>query len=283
MKSFLKKIIPKTLRDYIYFLRIRGFKRQALYTYLSLIQRFHFKVDSVVKVSLRGETISFPLSQKANVAQRFVKNGQSIAELISFSKLCERKSCLLDVGAAQGIFSVVFASFSKSGSALAVEPAESMISQLDETFELHGGQRLRAVGVALGKLKGTSSFTAYGDGQIRMSKATADNRPEIETDTMDAFLEASGFSPDLVKIDVEGFELDVVEGGVRFLTECSPTLFMEIHPDILKSEGIALLELKLRSLDYEIYDLNGNIVSDLKRFCSTLRDSPNVGHVICEK
>ena len=40
------------------------------------------------------------------------------------------------------------------------------------------------------------------------------------------------------KIDVEGFELEVLQGGQRLFTESSPVLFLDGHNDFLRRRSI---------------------------------------------
>jgi FkbM family methyltransferase len=40
-----------------------------------------------------------------------------------------------------------------------------------------------------------------------------------------------GFSPHVMKIDVEGFELEVLKGAARMLSGSHPHLIVEIHPE----------------------------------------------------
>jgi len=70
--------------------------------------------------------------------------------------------------------------------------------------------------------------------------------PAIQLDT---FLQgADEPAPDVIKIDVEGAELQVLEGGRRLLAEHRPLLLMEIH-HICQMFGVKNL---LHSLGYQL-------------------------------
>jgi hypothetical protein len=49
--------------------------------------------------------------------------------------------------------------------------------------------------------------------------------------TIDAILERERYEPDLIKLDVEGYELQAVRGASGFLRRNPVDLFIEIHPD----------------------------------------------------
>ncbi len=63
-----------------------------------------------------------------------------------------------------------------------------------------------------------------------------------------------GFVPDVVKIDVEGTELDVLKGMSKVLPQIK-ALFVEIHPELYKAnEGEKILEFLKDFRVYEICD-----------------------------
>ena len=55
--------------------------------------------------------------------------------------------------------------------------------------------------------------------------------------SIDAFCAARGTSPDVIKVDVEGAELDVLRGARQTLASCSPALFVEFHPSLWPARG----------------------------------------------
>lgn len=62
----------------------------------------------------------------------------------------------------------------------------------------------------------------------------------------------------LIKIDVDGNELDVLYSAKKFLLKNSPHIVMEFSPSALKSKGILIKDFYsyLKSINYSIYDLN---------------------------
>ncbi len=54
---------------------------------------------------------------------------------------------------------------------------------------------------------------------------------EIMLTSVDAFSETASVSPDLIKIDVDGYELKVLKGARRTLLEKRPILLLELHTD----------------------------------------------------
>jgi hypothetical protein len=59
----------------------------------------------------------------------------------------------------------------------------------------------------------------------------------------------------VMKIDVEGWELNVVQGGMRFLRECCSAVVCEVTPGWLSDQrqSAAILTAELKALGYEAY------------------------------
>jgi FkbM family methyltransferase len=94
-------------------------------------------------------------------------------------------------------------------------------------------------------------------------------------------------APNLVKIDTEGFELKILHGATRMLTELRPPLFFEFFPEFIRREGgepDGLFELLARhGYDFFLfYDGAGNLLTPvdgsrteqllaLRRYCELRR------------
>lgn len=70
----------------------------------------------------------------------------------------------------------------------------------------------------------------------------APNAVTVKVTTLDRELKDAG-KVDLIKIDVEGFELNVLKGAVNILTRHKPVLFMEIDDKLLKSNQTSPAEI----------------------------------------
>ena len=65
----------------------------------------------------------------------------------------------------------------------------------------------------------------------------------VPTVTFDGFCAERGVTPDVVKLDVEGAEVDVLTGAHAFLGRRQGTLLIEAHPVKLEHFGHTLDEL----------------------------------------
>jgi FkbM family methyltransferase len=87
----------------------------------------------------------------------------------------------------------------------------------------------------------------------------------VQTITLDTFCQEAGVWPDVVKIDVEGAELLVLQGAKRLLEEVCPILIIAVHPYWLPAgQSTANIVSLLTSFGYSVFDSRGNQVEELK-------------------
>lgn len=84
---------------------------------------------------------------------------------------------------------------------------------------------------------------------------------EVDVITLDSYVKQNNISPDLIKIDTEGFELNVIRGARKLLTENELIILFESTNRNQKNQ----LYDEFLGLGYRIYNLNNNIDKSLSR------------------
>jgi FkbM family methyltransferase len=80
-------------------------------------------------------------------------------------------------------------------------------------------------------------------------------RIDVPCTTLDSFVRSSGVIPDVVKIDVEGAELLVLEGAKRLLAVHRPVLIIGVHPYWLpRAHSVDGMLALLAQFDYKLRD-----------------------------
>lgn len=141
-----------------------------------------------------------------------------------------------DVGAYIGYYTLLFAKYARE--AHAFEPLPANLAVLRENVRLNGLENVSIHPVAVAEREGAVRIGASlgSDSMASARRADAPTRLDVPTTSLDAFCAASGASPDLVKIDVEGLELEVLRGMRGVLDEKRPIVFLEIHTTQLTDE-----------------------------------------------
>src|SRR5262249_14957155 len=89
------------------------------------------------------------------------------------------------------------------------------------------------------------------------------------TVTLDNFAAAMNISPDFIKIDVEGAELQVLRGMLSLLSKSRPLVWIEFHawPNMTLQQGMQRALAMLQPLDYEVLDpLTGQRITRADQF-----------------
>jgi FkbM family methyltransferase len=185
-------------------------------------------------------------------------------ELDAFLAGCRGRHRFLDVGACHGLFSLAFTAGRADAEAVAVEPSPLAWEVLASSLRLNGGARVTPVQAAVGAAPGTLTMR-YSWHHLEASPGAAGDPAAVEVPlrTLDLLCDELGFHPDLVKIDVEGYELAVLRGALRLLAAGRPVVFLEIHPQRIAELGGSLAEIAalFAELGYRIFDLRGRPLS----------------------
>jgi FkbM family methyltransferase len=152
---------------------------------------------------------------------------------------------MIDVGANWGYFSLIAAArVGAAGRVLALEPDPRQFERLRANVALNAESGIETLQVAASDLEGRAVLQGYleGDtnrGTSRITGGTAgDGAFDVRCVTVDA-LTAAFPRVDVVKIDVEGFEPEVIEGMAEGLrAHRYRTIVLELHPDIVAARGL---------------------------------------------
>ncbi len=157
-----------------------------------------------------------------------------------------RNGVVLDVGANIGTFTLPLAFHVTEGSVIAVEPSPAALRRLTEhTASSRPAHRVTIVPSALGREPGEltlhpssrqgaqdiGTWSAYGEESTGIT---------VEVRRGDDLLESLGIDRlDLIKIDVEGMEVDVLAGLRQSLVRHRPAVICEVVPRLQERAGHA--------------------------------------------
>lgn len=193
----------------------------------------------IVKKNLPSRFNSTPLYVSPCSQLKYLKLGENSfdKELIDFAfNYVSETSNVWDIGANVGIFSFAAASIAKKGSVLAVEPDIFLINLINKSKLLDENKKLnlQTLSVAISDKYDILPFLIFKKGRainkfvtLQSSSLSEDNEIVfVPTVTLDSLLKIS--CPDLIKIDVEGAELLVLNGAKKILSEVRPIIYIEV-------------------------------------------------------
>ena len=149
-------------------------------------------------------------------------------------KVLRDDAVALDIGANIGLTAMMMARRT-SAPIIAVEPSPTIFPFLQATIEANGAHNVTALRAAVGSAPGTVQLFENPTAGAASHLTTSDTMGArggvaVEMRTLDDIVAQAGLlRVDLVKIDVEGFELDVLEGASETLARYQPGVFVEFN------------------------------------------------------
>jgi FkbM family methyltransferase len=153
------------------------------------------------------------------------------SELTNCEQYIARDSVVLDIGANLGTHAIRFASLADQGVVIAFEPAPSTFRLL--TSNIHA-DRIIPINMAVSDATGLVDFFEAADDAYSSLKDTKRKpilgiRKVLAVRLDELFGQTSGLRVDFVKIDVEGYEHNVLVGMQSLIDRCRPVIFCEIY------------------------------------------------------
>lgn len=171
-----------------------------------------------------------------------------------------------DIGGYQGIYTLFFArAVGPSGRVVCFEAHPDNAAVIQENIRINGFEDRASVRhLALGDKKGTVSLVVPDSGTGRSTveptlqasfdtSAQTTDRLTVPMNTLDSQL-GSVPAPGLLKIDVEGAEVAVLQGATDTLRRHRPSLFVELHGtthEDKRQRAVAVLTI-LDQADYRV-------------------------------
>ena len=189
-------------------------------------------------------------------------------EIYHLRRLLRPGAVILDVGANVGYYSLVLAHFLQQDCTIyAFEPNPHTYECLTRNIALNGmGDVIHARHLGLSDCAGEAAFSE----PVGNSGATTLVEGHgVAVSTLDSFVRANGIARvDLIKIDVEGMERPVLEGGRRLLESTpTPMVLIEVNPPTLRRAGTSPEDLidDIRGLGFAIYEIHREVLRPLRR------------------
>lgn len=175
---------------------------------------------------------------------------------------------VLDIGANIGYFALMeLDALGDSASLVAFEPDDRNATLLERNLERNGFRDATTIErAAVGPECGTAEFELSSHSNLNKVRAESTVDPDYDTGrtitvdmwSVDTYLEVNEIDPDSVvaaRMDVEGYEVEVVRGMERLLEASGPlVLSLEIHPGRLDSSEVRDLGERLDEHGFEVLE-----------------------------
>lgn len=188
-----------------------------------------------------------------------------------------------DIGGYIGIHSIFFAdAVRENGKVITFEPNPTNFREIAFNLKINNFKNVQVFPLGIGKERGILelnidpirySRSSFNQNNQNLSfKKTESRKAKVKIDSIDNLIKEKAIPPpNFVKIDVEGFESEVIQGMIHTIEIYKPDLFIEIHGRVTEEMIKPLFKNK-----YKLYQI------ELKKKLNynSLKETKN-GHLFC--
>ena len=255
MFSFLKYIRHKTPILNLFWLFLG-----SIYRFFITILNLNFYVKQ--NISLYGPYKIHCFFAFSNFKTWGLEKGSIFPLMI---KKCKNKKCIFDIGAHIGLTTLpIVSNASKSCKIFSFEPSTSNYNFLKKHLIKNKILNVKIINKLVGK-NNKKNISFYESNKPTGMNSIINFKKNFllkkkDQICIDSFVKRNQIKPDLIKIDAEGAEIFILEGGVKTLKKYKPDIFLSVHKKhfkMLNTNEKRLLKI-IRRIGYKIKDVHGN-------------------------
>lgn len=219
-----------------------------------------------VRKRIRNVLFEYDLADYRGTAPMYF-GSYALLVIEAMKRILRPGDIFIDVGANIGYLSAIAAGLvGTKGAVHCFEPVPAYFERLRRLAELNPEYSIVPNQCALGDTPGVSTiYVAHEPGQNTLvagykALPQISSKLDVPVERLDAYIERSALGhPALIKIDVEGFELSVLQGLEGYLKKSNhrPSIICEIAPGAYPLLGRSLADLAhfMAAYRYAAYDL----------------------------
>lgn len=239
--------------------------RNATYSVLDLVT---FKKG--IARNINGMKVRFPAKWS-----RYYPGDYEVENYTFLQQQVKTGMHIIDIGAHIGLFSACSSQLTGPlGKIICFEPTPGTFSILKNTLRLNHCDNVIARQAAVSDKEGTATFYVShtaGCNSNSLVKNKSGNELsvyDVQLVTVDSIVAEYAIHPSLIKIDTEGAELDVLQGGMSTFRKYKPIIILGLHPDFISQKGDSLEQIwdLLHQSGYKVKENKNSLTKS--DFCS---------------
>jgi FkbM family methyltransferase len=154
-----------------------------------------------------------------------------------WAKLAGNAEYILDIGSYTGIYGLVASMKNKQSRIICIEPLDTNCSRIKKNILLNSLTNINILPIAAANDNGEMKVNIFDEGNLlpfaSSIKINIEKKPvlyrKVQSLRVDTIVESNNIDTvSLVKIDVNGFELEVVEGMKKTIEKCKPDFIIAV-------------------------------------------------------
>jgi FkbM family methyltransferase len=208
-----------------------------------------------------------------------------------FQNIITEDMIVIDIGANIGYYALLESQLASKGYVHAIEPVPNNYNLLMKNIGLNNCKNVSTYNFALGNVNGFSDMHISDkcnlSSFIKNPHGNFINTLHVPIFTLDYFIKSHlTHNPHFIRMDVEGFEYEILRGSSTTLQNVAPLIFcIEMHPTLMSQEKVVdfIKMMKDNGFDVKSIFIEAAYPSELKfiRSLNMLRDIlvlPRIGY-----
>jgi len=236
----------------------KGLKVWKFYKFIRLKKKNLDLTNKIVKVN--GYNLELLPNDDGISTELALFNTHEPLNTKLFAQNLKEGMICFDIGANIGYYTLLESKIvGDSGKIIAIEPSPVNFKQLQKNIQNENANNVELYQMAGGDKNGTLKFLLDPHSNLSRiiskeeSEKISGNIIDVPVKKLDSFLdELSIKSLDLIRMDVEGYEFNILEGMKNSIKKFKPMIQMEVHTRILGNEKTQKLLEWLLEENYEV-------------------------------
>lgn len=238
---------------------------------LVLLSTLSEEVIEVVKVQVKNISYYICCHNKLEINRGKTLIGEEKV-LIYLAERMKENGVFYDIGANIGTHSIFIGKAFHKVEVIAFEAEKKNYTHLLKNIRFNHCSNIDCYNIAAGDKQSQEELFLYrkvaGEGGNSLVELPGKTTQTVMQWDLDSFVGINEISPpDLIKIDVEGYEMHVIKGMKEIISTYSPEILIEIHPKYLIEQfnNERVVHEYMESLGYEVIEIP-NLIRDLQNF-----------------
>lgn len=216
------------------------------------LRKTSYKNDKIMDFNYEDIKVKFYLPYENDHIQKNIFFNQSFYELEMLEDIRSRigeGKVIIDIGANIGNHSIFFGKICKAKKVFSFEPQCKVFDVLKKNININELENIVSLyNIGLGSEEKKVSLEVIDEKNCGSNKLNLDKSGNIDVKLLDDIVEER---IDLIKIDVEGMELEVLKGAKNILSKYKPILYIEAAT----KEELEKIYIYLNTFGYKIIDV----------------------------
>lgn len=192
--------------------------------------------SEVIDLSVEGTPLRFHIGDPTGASwyKKHQLDNEDIRHVETYLLGNESASTIFEIGCHHGLTTALLSKRLPNGQVHAFEALPGNLEILKRNMSLNQCDNVVPIGAAVGDRSGEIRMKSKSNSAVLAGAARGQLVPVV---SIDDYVDQTRVVPDILKIDVEGFEINVLEGARRTIADRRPAILIEVHTELISRYG----------------------------------------------